>query len=420
MKLLSIGFLSRKLLYPFFMGMNYFALELFTLISRNWAVIGSGGKENYFNHHPFFMTWLMFLSKIPYIFVYFIQSKLSRDDYTSQGLINIKDKGKNKSYINNTKFSKIKLMLLVLVICIFDIISSIIQSALREINITFFNLAIKAFLVIFTLLFGVSFLNAKYSRHHFAGIIFILIGIIIYSSGESFKFTKESFEKKIIIFFACMFGCQILIAGQECCEKFCMEYIYISPYLLISIEGICGTIMTSLLFIPLYYLKCDQLYEICDTGSSAKIEDVLSTIGYISRHHEIFIILIIVFICYMFFNAFRVLTNHNFSPSHRVIADIFGSFLEYIAVLIFSLCGKFNQHLDITLKGLYIAISMIAYVIIVFGVCVVLELIIVHCLGIDIDTERYITTRASEDLTDCMIKKLEEIEYINDLNESTD
>ena len=59
-------------------------------------------------------------------------------DYTSIGLINPKEKSKNKSSINKTKFSKIKLILLILMICIFDIISSIIQSALREINITFF------------------------------------------------------------------------------------------------------------------------------------------------------------------------------------------------------------------------------------------------------------------------------------------
>ena len=67
------------------------------------------------------------------------------------------------------------------------------------------------------------------------------------------------------------------------------------------------------------------------------------------------------------FNVFRVLTNHNFSPPHRVIADIFGSFLEYIVVLIFSLNNIFNQYLDIEYKGLYITISMIAYVIIVWS-----------------------------------------------------
>lgn len=160
-------------------------------------------------------------------------------------------------------------------------------------------------MVIFTLVFGVFFLNTKYSRHHFVGIIFILIGIIIYSLSEIFKLNnnksddKNSEEpehktKKIIIF--------ILLATQECCEKFCMEYIYISPYLLISIEGICGTIITSLLFIPLSYFQCSdyESYEICNTGSSVKIEDVLSTIGYISRHREIILLLFIVFLCYMF------------------------------------------------------------------------------------------------------------------------
>ena len=141
MTLLSIGFLTKKHLYPFFMGINYFALELSTLISRNWGVYSSKGGTNYFNHHPFFMTWVMFLSKIPYIFIYFIQSKLSRDDYTSIGLINPKEK--------NT----------------------------------------------------------------------------------------------------------------------CSDY---------------------------------ESYEICNTGSSVKIEDVLSTIGYISRHREIILLLFIVFLCYMF------------------------------------------------------------------------------------------------------------------------
>ena len=82
-------------------------------------------------------------------------------------------------------------------------------------------------------------------------------------------------------------------------------------------------------------------------------------------------------------------------------------------MLIFSLNNIFNQYLDIEYKGLYITISMIAYVIIVFGVCIVLEMLVVHCLGIDIDTERYITSRASEDSKISLMMDLGTIE-IND------
>ncbi len=48
-----------------------------------------------------------------------------------------------------------------------------------------------------------------------------------------------------------------------------------------------------------------------------------------------------------------------------------------------------------------------------FGVCIVLEMLVVHCLGIDIDTERYITSRASEDSKISLMMDLGTIE-IND------
>ena len=131
MKLIILSFFTKKHLFPFFMGMNYFALELSTLISRNWPVVSSGGGINYFNHHPFFMTWLLFLSKIPCIFVYLIQSKLSRDDYTSQGLtkpLNTKNLKSSKRLSTKHDTSKIVVMLWIIAISAFEGVSSVILS----------------------------------------------------------------------------------------------------------------------------------------------------------------------------------------------------------------------------------------------------------------------------------------------------
>ena len=297
----------------------------------------------------------MFLSKIPVLIIYFIQKFQTKN---SRSVNNLKDLGSSFNingsiiYIKKETFwHKMKLIIIIIALCFLDFGTCVISSAVRETEFPFFNLDLKALLFFFTATLSAMTLNYKYHWHHFFGVLTILIGIFIYT-GNDIGFRYESisaFSHNLPDFFLYMLVVQIFVSIQECSEKYLMEIQYISPYLLISMEGIIGTIIVSFSFFILNYIPCSSDSFFCNPGSSTNqsIEQFISPVGYISRHYEILVILIFVYFSYMLFGVFRVLTNQHFSPYHRAIADTYGSFLEWIIVIIFSLTNTLRQKINI-------------------------------------------------------------------------
>ena len=83
-----------------------------------------------------------------------------------------------------------------------------------------------------------------------------------------------------------------------------------------------------------------------------------------------------------------------FSTGHRSIADVYGAFLEFIIMSIFQYCGLFKlKHETIS----FYVVSVVGYAFILVGVLIYLEIVIIHILGLDVNTEDKIEERAMKD-----------------------
>ena len=173
-------------------------------------------------------------------------------------------------------------------------------------------------------------LGYKYYKHHFLAILVIFVGIIIYSGSEvQFNIVSiKTLYKEVYIYIIVVILSQFMVAVKECSEKYLMHFKFVSPFLLLSLEGIIGAIMSGLTFIPFSLLDCPNNVYFCSntvpTLKIRKIQPFLSTWGFILRHYQIRLLLLAVFISMISYESFRILLNQRFSPSHRSIADVAG------------------------------------------------------------------------------------------------
>ena len=95
-----------------------------------------------------------------------------------------------------------------------------------------------------------------------------------------------------------------------------MEKERISPYKLLFLEGIFGTIINLLAFIPSYYINCTNSFGICN----GRLYDLGKTFIHM-KETDFWIFLILLFLSSLCFNVFVRLSLHCFTPTHLNVSD---------------------------------------------------------------------------------------------------
>ena len=96
---------------------------------------------------------------------------------------------------------------------------------------------------------------------------------------------------------------------------------------------------------------------------------------------------------FAFFNCFRLLTNQAYSPTHRIIPDVFGCFFSWLIRVIFPSLDDISYFMDFQI--LIIAFS---FFVMMIGALIYLELIELHFCGLSRNTRRTIALRQDIDL----------------------
>jgi hypothetical protein len=173
-----------------------------------------------------------------------------------------------------------------------------------------------------------------------------------------------------------------------------MDKDYFNPYSLIGLQGIYGMIFSLIVLGILNCFKWDNPFfcdveridnkyvPIYDTCQSFK-----SLIRLFTPTNGILVITIFYILGFTGFNTFRMLTNQNFSTTHRCISDCFGAFLIWIFKLIIdNVYGKENNTYDIIFGA-------VSYPFIIFGVLVFLEFVILKICNLNSETSDMISYR---------------------------
>lgn len=240
--------------------------------------------------------------------------------------------------------------------------------------------------IIFNGLISFPILKYPLYRHHLFSIILLLVSFVLVSLNV---FSAVSRDPLLYIFFG-----NLCWAFQETNAKWIMKEFCITPYFLLLLYGVIGSIYQMVISVPLYYIPCKM--DFCGIGSKS-IEDYKSTFTKIFTLGDLKVYIWLSSIVYVIYKLFLLLVNNAFNPTHSCSA-------ESIETLILWIVDHLEQNY------VCFCISLLGYCILVIGGMIYNELIICYCCNLHKYTKYEIRKRASRDM-----KLSSEIE-LTDLN----
>ena len=402
MTLIKFGTISKKLIYPIMMSITNMFIVVSTIL-LNKEHKGKNGNTIKYGNHPFTNDLIMFMAEGCVIIIFFIQQKITKDtdsssceELTKSQIVYKKEEQNRKAIKFLPDSKKVKTFFIILGTFALDLFASTAIFIIRQIdNVSSIELGFKIIGLIVSTFLSICILNYKYYRHHFIGCVILCIGLIIYFVVD-FNQNLEQIEPKqanptivmiLMIFILCIY---VFASLQEVMHKYLMDIMFVSPFAIISLEGFFGIIVMSVSLIFLYYTKCTSEI-VCTRGN--QVENIFDTFNNVISHYQLLIPIIILFFSFIVLNTFRLLTNQAYSPTHRIIPDVYGCCFSWVVRAIFPNLDEISRFMKF--HNFVIGFS---FFLMMVGALIYLEIIELHFWGLSRNIRRTITSRQDIDL----------------------
>lgn len=401
MTLVRFGTISKKLIYPIMMSITSMFVVVSTILLNREYTDKNGNKIKYGNH-PFTNDLIMFMAEACVIIVFFIQQKITKDldtleELTKSQIINKKEEQNRKAIKFLPDSKKVKAFFIILGTFVLDLIASTAIFIIRQVdNVSSIELGFKIIGLIASTFLSICLLKYKYYKHHLIGCVILCIGLSLYSVIDFFQNSEQITEPKSkshfkIIMIMILFVCSYVLGSlQEVTHKYLMDIMFVSPFAILSLEGFFGIIVMSISLIFLYYTNCSSGI-VCTPGN--KVENIFDTFNNVISHYQLWIPIIIMFFSFFSLNIFRLLTNQAYSPTHRIIPDVYGCCFSWVVRVIFPYLDDISTFMR--LQNVVIGFS---FFLMMIGALIYLEVIELHFCGLSRNLRRTITSRQDIDL----------------------
>ena len=300
-------------------------------------------------------------------------------------------------------------------VVIIAIIHTIAQGSivfLRIVNISGFTDFFKIMNVIFSGVLCYYVFKIKLFLHHIVAIIIIIFSVIITTTFSIIHNFSELNNIGLSFFIGYIFQV-IFYASLEVYEKWIMHFKYMSPFLLLFLEGVFNLIIKLILLLIFSFVKCPESLANQWCKKYESIVDFSSFYNDLDYTYVLFFILESVLLVGLHIS--RTLTNKNFSPTHRVVADTLA--LLYNFIIGEGVTGKEVTEMN---KYVYFTVKSLAYVFLIYGCLMYHELIMMGVCKLNENTQIEIHKRALKETQKDMLLFKETEEETEEEEEITD
>ena len=299
----------------------------------------------------------------------------------------IRKNNKGIRFLPKSLCGKIKVLLIISVLCIVDCSSTIGIIGVNNTNIlSFLEMILKGIVLIIATLLSMLILHYKYYKHHWLGCIIIFIGLILFTCNDfitnwsAIMKIPKSFKDIIITIFLSY----IWVAFQEVLEKYLMDVKFVSPFVVIGLEGVVGMI-TITVGITIY---CSINKNFGDFFH--KYGEYFIRMYTASKMTLVWYSLLLVGL--FSFNTFKVLTNNAYYPTYKGLSDVFVHFFRWVVLILVG-----SDKTNFTFRHYFIKI--LSYIIMMIGIIIYLEIIQLNFCGFNKNTRKEITNRTLSDFS---------------------
>ena len=305
---------------------------------------------------------------------------------------------KNEKQISQMTFKTILHCLLCTLIYIGSLVISV-HNNLNDFKATHpFTILEKMMQLLFCIILCFFIFKYRLHRHHYfsIGICFIFsIFIVIIKNNNNNDLDNSEKNNPIEILWYLFFYC--VYASREVYEKWIMEKKYISPYLMLFIEGFILLIIGGIAALLIYFINKDFFNVFTFPNKLAH-----------------FLMIIVLLVVQILLDITRIMTINHFTSIHRYVADVLLFFYETIGTLIL---GNFYNIWSIVFL-------FFCDLFIIFGILLYLEVAILHVFNMNRETQITIDKRAEKDsskLEDLLMDNIDSINgSIDSINGSID
>jgi hypothetical protein len=317
------------------------------------------------------------------------EGKTYSEEHTSKGFLTYlpfmaESSGKQSSHtISSVEFSIIFLIALTnfaVNFIVFDISAPLkIDELNLDMEITFIGF-------LYVCILCSKILKQEFHKHHKVSLIIILICecILAILTFIVYFFNKErqSFLK-FGAFILWLLFCDIYFSTKHTTEKWLMDKRYISPFLLMFIEGVFSLLINILAMVILSFVPCyqDKETSYCYKQNVFELEKLKDL--FIKNY--IFVILF--YISSIVVELCMTLTNKIYSPTYRPTFDCLFSFVPL-------LYHFYSEDHSMMLTYFVFLAKVVLYIVIIFCCMMFNEIVVVNIYGLNKDLKEEIKKRA--------------------------
>ena len=390
MRLLSFGKFSYKLIYPFLLSVFSY-LSFFFLIR---LLI----EFNIFKSHLFILFAFDSISELlcglfELISIQKQKTEVTRDlsKKKSKTIEDVPRMSVNRTtialtFLENTKFpiQPIKLYH----ILIMGVLKFSIGFILIAERVTFKTFSMDIFQlmrILFISILCCVIFKVKVHKHQVTSIIFVFCGIGI-ASIPSIIISSISIGQNYLIF---KIFENVLYSILEVIEKYYMHFKYISPFRMLFYQGLVTSSLQVVSLIVLSFINCNILdKEYCSYTNIVEItsffHDILNASSIMC---PLYMGLYIMSMCG--YNICRVMTNKEYTPTHRTIADTITCFFMFISFVV-----QYSNRI----KPFFLYPQIIGYIIVLIGCLIYHEILLLYCCGMAYYTKVEIDKRGIKEV----------------------
>ena len=343
--------------------------------------------------HQKFITFCMFNGEFLCLLFYWIKEGRYNKKKKAEALfLNLVEKVDDK---DKKKGPKIWYFLFP---ALFDILSSSISS----IGLTFLASSIyqmfRGATIIFTCIASIIILKQKYYRHHFLGIVIVIIGLLIVGLNATIYGNSSSGENPsfgiFLVALSQVFSCFLYITEEKLLKGY-----EVPPLKAVGLEGMWGVCVYIILLFIFYFIRCEKWPDflkdgVCirdkedenDKECTIRFENPIFAVQQIMSNSNLKIYLSLYICSIAFFNLAGLTISKNVSSTARTIVDT----LRTIVIWTFFLTVPFVPE---DTKEEFSWLQLLGFAVLILGSIIYNEILVLNFCGFGDNTKEAIKRR---------------------------
>ena len=286
---------------------------------------GTNPREKHKFTHPFVQTGLMFLGELMCLFIYEITKVIYK--------LWKKDEPRKK---DTPTSSSTPLWWAIPAVCDLTSTTLILYGLMWTYSSTYQML--RGSVILFTAFLSVTFLSTKLLKHHWFGMVLVVIGLVMVGLSDSVKYLSTSadveglkdLDKNYILSadMLIVMG-QIILALQMVIEEKLLKKYHVHPLKAVGFEGIFGFVILCLLFLPLFNIPWNPT-KIVTNQMEPRFEDILDAMTMILYDRNLLLLCIGFVASITVFNVSGITITKTMNATTRVMLEASRTILVWV------------------------------------------------------------------------------------------